>query len=423
MSAGQPAHFRQFVPPKDHPRIVGLSDIDAESWAARTQQMPQIQKMVGDWKQLAAEPFCGITADGKRVGGLYALEDNGAPTEAMLASAQALLSKLSPAQRDLVLFPFDAPEKRYWTNPEMLVFNNGLRMEDCSEEIRLAILAVLESSLSSKGYAKATNCIRINHFLGELCHCHGIMNQYSYNFLIFGEPSMTRPWAWSIYGHHLCLHVFFHGGHMSISPTFMGAEPNYIDEGPWQGTRVFEDEEKYGTELIQSLMPAQLSQAQSYNSMTQVPAHRVHRFDGLHMAGAFQDNRIIPYEGLLASTLSTDQQGLLLNAISGFLEYLPEPALSSRLSQIKSHFSSTYFSFIGSTEQDAPFYYRIQSPVVSLELAHQPGIWLLNKEPARFHVHTIARMPNGGDYGVAVTAGDTAGSNVADEKERRSSQL
>ena len=46
-----------------------------------------------------------------------------------------------------------------------------------------------------------------------------------------------------------------------------------------------------------------------------------------------------------------------------------------------------------------PFYYRIQSPVACLEFDHHCGIFLMNTEPAKCHIHTVIRSPNGGDYG------------------------
>ena len=42
---------------------------------------------------------------------------------------------------------------------------------------------------------------------------------------------------------------------------------------------------------------------------------------------------------------------------------------------------------------------RIQSPVVLTELDHHAGVWLNNRLPARFHIHTTLSHPNGGDYG------------------------
>ena len=52
------------------------------------------------------------------------------------------------------------------------------------------------------------------------------------------------------------------------------------------------------------------------------------------------------------------------------------------------------------TRRAAPFYYRVHSPVILIELDHHPGILLDNDEPEPFHVHTIVRIPNGGDYGM-----------------------
>jgi hypothetical protein len=37
--------------------------------------------------------------------------------------------------------------------------------------------------------------------------------------------------------------------------------------------------------------------------------------------------------------------------------------------------------------------------VLLVEYDNHPGIFLDNEEPERFHVHTIAREPNGNDYG------------------------
>jgi len=34
-----------------------------------------------------------------------------------------------------------------------------------------------------------------------------------------------------------------------------------------------------------------------------------------------------------------------------------------------------------------------------VEFDHHSGVWLTNAEPAKYHVHTIVRTPNGNDYG------------------------
>jgi hypothetical protein len=37
--------------------------------------------------------------------------------------------------------------------------------------------------------------------------------------------------------------------------------------------------------------------------------------------------------------------------------------------------------------------------VVFIEFDHHAGVFLTNAAPAKFHVHTIVRTPNGNDYG------------------------
>ena len=87
---------------------------------------------------------------------------------------------------------------------------------------------------------------------------------------------------------------------MILTPTFMGAEPTYADEGPFKDVRAFQDEERIGLEFMQSLTPEQQANALIANSMIDgdLPEGRRQVGDGLHLGGAYQDNRIIPYEGI-----------------------------------------------------------------------------------------------------------------------------
>ena len=99
---------------------------------------------------------------------------------------------------------------------------------------------------------RAVRCGR-TRFLGELVNAPRVMNEYSYNFSLFGEPSATQPWGWSLFGHHLCLNCFVLNKQMVLSPDFIGAEPNCIDCGPYAGLELFQDEERIGLELMRAL--------------------------------------------------------------------------------------------------------------------------------------------------------------------------
>ena len=161
-------------------------------------------------------------------------------------------------------------------------------------EARDAAMALLGASLSDMGYQKAVGCMRTNAFLGQLCGLENLMNEWSYNLLLFGTPSMTEPWGWSLYGHHLVLNCFILGGQMVISPTFMGAEPNCIDAGPYAGLQLFNKEEEGGLELMRSLSPEMRGRARSYAEMHDpaMPEGRWHFADQRHLGGPFATTRL-----------------------------------------------------------------------------------------------------------------------------------
>lgn len=149
------------------------------------------------------------------------------------------------------------------------------------------------------------------------------------------------------------------------------------------------------------LSPELQRRARIYTKMHDpaMPEDRWNPADQRHLAGAFQDNRIIPYEGIRATELPPNLQDLLMSIIATFLVFLPELPLKHRLEHVREFLDETYFSWIGEFGPNDPFYYRIQSPILLLEFDHHSGVFLNNDEPAKFHIHTIQRLPNGNDYG------------------------
>jgi hypothetical protein len=166
-------------------------------------------------------------------------------------------------------------------------------------------------------------------------------------------------------------------------------------------------EEALGLKLMQSLPEESKTKARVYGLMKD-PAmaltgdlitDRWNQDDQRIICGAFRYNRVVPYEGILVSEFTPQQQKLVLDIVEQFALYLSEQARKLRLEQVKSRFGETFFSWIGGFSESDPFYYRIQSPVILAEFDHHSGVFLSNKEPAKFHTHTILRTPNQGDYG------------------------
>jgi len=390
--------YRPFVPAPGQSRIAGATP---RAHAEARLQSQRARDLFGGWAELAKAPFTGITIDGHPIPELFALQPSDAPTSAMVAALRHLLQSVTAAQRAAMSFPVDSDQWRGWQNTELYVETYGLRLDETTDAVREAVMELLRASLSARGYEASRNVMRLNRFLGDLVGCPAVLGEWSYTFCAFGTPSATEPWGWQLFGHHLTLSCFVLGRQMVLTPAFLGAEPAYADTGPFAGISLFEDEERAGLALMHSLSPAQKRRAIVAHAMVggDLPPGRRHFADNLHLGGAHQDNRIIPYEGLEASALSALQRRELLDLIALYIAPLPPGPYAARMHEIGQHLGDTHFCWIGGHEQTSPFYYRIQSPVLLVEFDHHAGVFLTNTEPAKFHVHTIVRTPNGNDYG------------------------
>jgi hypothetical protein len=392
------SEFRSLIPQPPGVKIAGPT---ARAHAQSRMDNERVQGLFGNWARLYAEPYRGLSVDGRLLPDLYKRQAEGAPTAAMVAAAQRLLGLLAPEQRLAASFPIDAQEWRRWQNTEMYVETGGLRLEELDDTVKDAALDLMRASLSARGYEQSINAMRLNRFLGDLVSGPAVMNEWSFTFSIFGEPSLTEPWGWQCFGHHMCLSCFVLGEQMVLSPAFWGAEPRYADDGPFVGTRLFDAEEAEGLKFMRTLSPEQQKAAIVAHSIIggDLPPDRRHFADNLHLGGAFQDNRVVPYEGLNAGAMTAHQRAALMRLVRLFLSGLPDGPLASRFAEAERHLDETYFCWIGGTGDDDPFYYRIQSPVVFIEFDHHAGVFLTNPEPAKFHAHVIVRTPNGNDYG------------------------
>jgi hypothetical protein len=175
-----------------------------------------------------------------------------------------------------------------------------------------------------------------------------------------------------------------------------------IDQGPYEGLVVYRPEQDAGLALGQSLTGEQRRKAVLYPSMrsADLPPELGGPIDGRHIGGAGRDNQIVPYAGVCARDFSYDQRALLVDLIEVYLSRLPFERQQIRRRDILEHLDETYVAWIGEPAQ-IPFYYRVHSPTLWIEFDHHPGLMLADAEdPIRYHVHTIMRSPNGGDYGL-----------------------
>ena len=261
---------------------------------------------------------------------------------------------------------------------------------------------VLRAALSGKGYQITRDVMRLNQFLGDLVGGPAVLGEWAFIFCLFGTLSESEPWGWQLFGHHLSLNCLVIGRQMVLTPVLLRRRAELCGYRPVRrhpavrrrGAR------RLGVDAL--VLAEQQRRAIVAHSMMggDLPEGRRHFADNLHLGGAFQDNRIVPYEGLLGSNLSARQQRDLIDLIAAYVAPLPEGPRAARLAEVERHLAETHFCWIGGFEEQSPFYYRIQSPVIFIEFDHHAGVFLTNAEPAKFHVHTIVRTPNGNDYGI-----------------------
>jgi hypothetical protein len=401
--------FRSYLFPHDHPRLAEVRGLDPHTYReAARKEGTFTGGLVAGWTPLYRNEFRGVTEDGVLREGLYPLEParpgEEAPVGAMVAAARDLLAALTPEDRARVSFDVDAVEWQTWANPEFMQFDTGLRLEFQPPEVREKALALVRASLSPEGYELAHAMMLVNGFLGEVVDLETILNEWSYNVALYGEPDLRAPWGWQLYGHHCALNCLVVEGRMVLSPVFLGAEPDEIDAGPHAGlSGLFAERIDAGLAVMAALPEDQRRAATVYEQVVDpaMPEGRVHPGDERHLAGAFQDNRVIPVEGVRVADMPPEARTRVLDVVATFVRLLPEGPRAARKREVEAHLDETWFSWIGGSAPGDVFYYRVQSPVVIAELDHHCGVFLDYDSPKPFHVHTVLRTPHGNDYGRA----------------------
>jgi hypothetical protein len=345
-------------------------------------------------KQGLAEPFKGVTADGKVVANLFAITSSGVSTGPVKQAAEAFLAALTAAQRDKTTFALDDDEWRKWMNQHFYV-RQGVSFQELSPAQRESGLALLKAALSARGLKQTRDIMRLNETLGELNN--NDFEQYGewkYHLTVMGKPSATEPWGWQLDGHHAIINYFVLGDQVVMTPFFAGSEPVIAPSGKYKGTAVLQDEQNRGLALVTTFDDAQRGKAILSTDKTR----------NNNLTEAWKDNAVVPLAGIKASELSDTQRRQLVDLIALYVGNMDDGHARVRMSEVERHLPNTTFAWIGKTEPGSVFYYRIQSAVLLIEFDHQTPANLRQlaanpNVPNHEHIHVVVRTPNGNDYG------------------------
>jgi hypothetical protein len=164
--------------------------------------------------------------------------------------------------------------------------------------------------------------------------------------------------------------------------------------GKYLGVSILQNEQNRGLEFFRRLTTAQREKA----------VIEVSKTGNNNLTEAFKDNVVLDYAGLPASELEASQRTELLALIELYISNLREGHAKVKMDEVRAHLDRTWFAWIGGSEPDAVFYYRIHSPVILIEFDHQRPANTRHlakdpRQPIRDHIHAVVRTPNGNDYG------------------------
>ena len=339
-----------------------------------------------------AEPFKGITSNGEIAQGLFPLRSTGVSTEPVRVAAEKFLAALTEEQRRRTLYAVDDLEWRKWMNVSFYV-RQGVGFNEMTEAQREAAFDLMRASLSAQGMKLSRDIMKLNRTLGELNRDNFVeYDEWLYWITVMGTPSPTEPWGWQLDGHHLVINYFVLGDQVVMTPSFFGSEPARATAGKYRGTAVMQEEQAAGLWFMKLLTPQQRTAA----------ILRTSKDGNDNITEAFKDNVVLEYAGVPVRTLTESQKRELLKLIGLYIYNMRGDQARVRIDEVNARMDDTYFAWIGGTEPDSVYYYRIHSPVILIEFDHQRPANLRHlypDKPYRDHIHAVMRTPNGNDYG------------------------
>src|SRR5438874_7401788 len=166
--------------------------------------------------------------------------------------ANRFLAALDADQRGRAAFPFDTDERTNWHFiPKE---RKGLSLREMTPYQKHLASALLAAGLSQTGYIKAVTIMSLEDVLKIIENDSGEhRNPEKYYFSVFGTPSDSGTWGYRVEGHHLSQNYTVVNGKVIDGPSFFGANPAEVRQGPRKGLRTLPGEDDLGVELIHTL--------------------------------------------------------------------------------------------------------------------------------------------------------------------------
>ena len=297
----------------------------------------------------------------------------------MAECATRFLSALDPDQRGKATFAFDTDERMNWHFiPKE---RKGLSLREMTPYQKHLASTLLAAGLSQTGYIKAVTIMSLEDVLKIIENDSGEhRNPEKYYFSVFGTPSDSGTWGYRVEGHHLSQNYTVVNGKVIDGPSFFGANPAEVRQGPRKGLRTLPGEDDLGIELIHTL-----DEQQQGVAIVDPTAYR----DILTAASRKAALQGQP-SGLSVSKMNGRQLETLMALMEEYARNVPDELAEGRMEQINKAGRNIYFAWAGGANRGDLHYYRVQTPSFLIELD--------DTQDNANHIHSVWR-DFAGDFG------------------------
>ena len=239
---------------------------------------------------------------------------------------------------------------------------------------------LMSTALSQAGLSKALGVMYLDQILFEI-EGRSMRDPELYYVTIFGDPSSGDNWGWRVEGHHLSVNLTIQDGEViSTSPTFMGANPARVRDGPHAGLQVLADEQDLARQLLHLFEDDRLKTVvYSDEAPRDIESRELRQAD--------------PGEprGLAISDMTNAQADLLMQLIEEYAHRIRPELAELELAEVRrAGVEKIHFGWAGGAEPGEPHYYRIQGPTFLIEYD--------NRQNSANHIHSVWRDLSG-DFG------------------------
>ncbi|MGE0143221.1 MAG: DUF3500 domain-containing protein [Planctomycetota bacterium] len=318
------------------------------------------------WLALAVTPaLLGIAAD------RFAPADS--PSR-VVAAARNFMNTLTDAQREKARFAFGDDERRNWAFVPGQYPGIALAALDLSQR-RLA-QALLREALGSSGYQRTLwiqrleDVLRAKESTPDRIAAHRDPERYA--LAIFGEPVESGAFGIRFQGHHVSWNLVVRDGAVHTSlPTFFGANPAELRDGPFAGTGPMLREDTEAAALLAALDDAQRARAIVDGKC---PA------DIVLGPGRSLELPKAP-EGIAFAELQGSARDCARGLVDLFLDGTPGRSELTRRWSTAEGFAAIAFTWAGSKEPGAAHYWRLRDDRFVVEAC--------NIQDGANHIHLV----------------------------------